>query len=190
MFSRLNLFVLLVVLDFRPCPRHQCSYSPEGFLHAIPTRLVSGPLAKLARRHRGTCKKAERMNLNWERCTQLFSVSTKGKKLHPLITVISRLFCVITQVSRSHTRIGTHTHPPPKVPSVLAGEVTDFCCHGFSVQEEAASSPTPRWDQPQSHSINFIKVWVMTHQLGPTSNFRKHITGYHFHSLKYITILI
>lgn len=116
MFSRLNLFVLLVVLDFRPCPRHQCSYSPEGFLHAIPTRLVSGPLAKLARRHRGTCKKAERMNLNWERCTQLFSVSTKGKKLHPLITVISRLFCVITQVSRSHTRIGTHTHPPPQSP--------------------------------------------------------------------------
>lgn len=173
MFSRLILFLLLVVLDFRPCLCHWCSYLPEGFLHATPTRPVAALLAKLARKHRGTCKKAERTNLNCERCTQVFSFSTKGKKLHPL-SLWFLVFCVITQVSQSpsHTYVRTHTHDTD--PPFLAVEVTDFCCHRFSVQEEAASSPTPRWDLLQSHSINFIKFWVMSHQLGPTSNFRKH----------------
>lgn len=112
-FSRSILSVLLVVLDFRPRPCHQCSYLPEGFLPATPTRLISAPLAKLARQQRGTCKKAERMNLNRKRWTQGCSVSTKGS-ITPSVIVISCRVCHCTgiSVSLSHTRTYTHTHTP------------------------------------------------------------------------------
>jgi len=156
MFSRSILFVLLVVLDFRPCPCHQCSSLPGGFVHATPTKPVSAPPAKPARQHRGTCKKAERTNLNCERCPQVFSVSTKGKTWHPL-SLRFHVVRVITELSQSlsHTCMyPTHTHTTD--PPSAAGEVTDFAATGS--QHGRKLRPPPPQDEIYSKAILLISL--------------------------------
>lgn len=139
-FSRSIFSVLLVVLDFRPRPCHQCSYLPEGFLRATPTRLISAPLAKPARQWRGTCKKAERMNLNRKRWTQGCSVSTKGS-ITPSVIVISCLVCYCTGISISLSHTYVHTRAHATVPPPLAGEGTDFAATGSQYRKKLRLPP-------------------------------------------------
>lgn len=119
------------------------------------------------------CKKAARINLNQESCTQVFSVSTNEKKVHLLLIVVPCLH-VIMQVFQPVSC----KYPWYSLPFSYWFE--------FSVRKDFASSSTSRRDLFQSHSINFIKIWVTTHQLGLASNFRKHIGAYLFYSLNYI----
>lgn len=139
MFSRLILFVLLVVLDFRP------------YIICGHTHLRALCLAKLARQHSRACKNPERRNVNWERWMQVI-FSTKGN--HCSLYHCDFLFCYVG-ISVSLTHVSTRRHMPQSPllwwVKLLISTVTDF-------QQRRHLHPPPPQDEIDSRTILLISL--------------------------------